>query len=152
MSALPRQPGAAPVGRMADLAPLERRIVRSLRLLGHGETGRAAMHLDLAATLGSDTAGAIGGRLEELLLTLMHHARRPVACHDISCPCVGGDEYALARFVSLSAEGDREDAMLLAALLVRADVVHCLAPLAEEVGLRVGRVGLAMMRQASGPH
>ena len=152
MPALPTQPGAAPVGQLSDLAPLERRIVRSLRLLGHGETGRAALRMDLAASLGSDTAGAIGGRLEELLLSLMRHARRPVACHDIACPCVGGDEYALARFVSLAAEGDREDAMLLAALLVRTDIVHCLAPLAEEVGLRVGRLGMAMLRPASGPH
>jgi hypothetical protein len=75
-----------------------------------------------------------------------------VACHDIACPCVGGDEYALARFVALAAEGDREDAVLLAALLVRADVALCLAPLAEEVGLRVGRIGLAMVPPGSGPH
>jgi hypothetical protein len=32
--------------------------------------------------------------------------------------------------------------VLLAALLVRADVALCLAPLAEEVGLRVGRLGV----------
>lgn len=140
------------MGRLADLAPLERRIVRSLRLLGHGDAGRAALRMDLAAALGAETARTIEGDLEELLVTLMHHARRPVACHDISCPCVGGDEYALARFVALAAEGDREDAVLLCALLVRSDIAICLAPLAEEVGLRVGHVGLAMMPPAGGIH
>lgn len=152
MTAIPTQPGAAPVGRLTDLAPLERRIVRSLRLLDQGEVGRIALHMDLAAALGSETAEAIGQRLEELLATLMRHARRPVACHDVSCPCVGGDEYALARFVALAAEGDREDAALLAALLVRADVAICLAPLAEEVGLRVGRIGLHVIPPTNGPH
>jgi hypothetical protein len=142
MTALTLQPGAAPVGRMSDLAPLERRIVRSLRLLGLGEVGRAALRMDLAAALGTDLAEAVGGRLEELLVALLRHARRPLACHDIACPCVGGDEVALARFVALAAAGDREEAVLLAALLVRADVALCLAPLAEEVGLRVGRLGV----------
>jgi hypothetical protein len=152
MSAISSQPGAAPVGRLTDLPPLERRIVRSLRLLGHGEVGRAALQMDLAAALGPETAAAVGGRLEELLGTLMRHARRPVACHDLTCPCVGGDEYALARFVALAAEGDREDATLLAALLVRADVAICLAPLAEEVGLRVGRIAFEAVPPANGLH
>jgi len=152
MTAPSAQPGAAPVGRLSDLAPLERRIVRSLRLLGHGEVGRMAFRMDLAAGLGADAAEAVGGRLEELLVTLLRHARRPVACHDIACPCVGGDEYALARFVALAAEGDREDAVLLAAMLVRSDIVLCLAPLAEEVGLRVGRIPLAVVPPATGIH
>jgi hypothetical protein len=149
MTVISMQPGAAPVGRLADLGPLEYRIVRSLRLLGHGEVGRVAFRMDLAVALGKDAAEAVGSRLEELIFTLLHHARRPVACHDIACPCVGGDEYALARFVALAAEGDREDAVLLAAMLVRSDVALCLAPLAEEVGLRVGRI---MVPPANGPH
>jgi hypothetical protein len=42
--------------------------------------------------------------------------------------------------------------MLLAAMLVRSDVSLCLAPLAEEVGLRVGRIGLAMVPPGNGPN
>jgi hypothetical protein len=39
--------------------------------------------------------------------------------------------------------------MLPAAMPVRSDVALCLAPLAEEVGLRVGRI---MVPPANGPH
>jgi hypothetical protein len=56
MNAIFTQPGAAPVGRLSELAPLERRIVRCLRLLGHGEVGRTALRMELAAGLGIDAA------------------------------------------------------------------------------------------------
>ena len=51
------------------------------------------------------------------------------------CPCAGADECVFARFVALAAEGAREDAVLMAALMVRADIALGLATLAESIGL-----------------
>ena len=50
------------------------------------------------------------------------HARRPLLGHAPDCPCAGADECVFARFVALAAEGAREDAVLMAALMVRADL------------------------------
>ena len=67
------------------------------------------------------------------------YARRPLLGHAPDCPCAGADECVFARFVALAAEGAREDAVLMAALLVRADVALCLAALAEAIGLGLMR-------------
>ena len=50
------------------------------------------------------------------------HARRPLLGHALDCPCAGSDECVFARFVALAAEGAREEAVLMAALIVRADL------------------------------
>ena len=52
MSALPRNPGGAAVGRLAELPPLEARVVRCVRLWSGGPQGRAA--------LGTSSPGATG--------------------------------------------------------------------------------------------
>ena len=44
-----------------------------------------------------------------------------------------------ARFVALAAEGAREEAILMAALIVRADLALGLTALAEEIGLGLMR-------------
>ena len=55
--------------------------------------------------------------------------------HALDCPCAGSDECVFARFVALAAEGAREEAVLIATLIVRADVALGLTALAESVGL-----------------
>ena len=67
------------------------------------------------------------------------HARRPLMRHAPGCPCAGADECVFARFVALAAEGAREDAILIAALIVRTDIALTLAIRAETVGLRLMR-------------
>jgi hypothetical protein len=59
--------------------------------------------------------------------------------HAPGCPCAGADECVFARFVALAAEGAREDAVLMAALMVRADLALGLALQAERIGLRLMR-------------
>ena len=70
-------------------------------------------------------------------------AARPCAS---TAPAPARDECVFARFVALAAEGAREDAVLMAALLVRADLALCLAGLAESIGLGLMR-GTAPDRQ-----
>ena len=119
MSAHPRAPGAAAIGRLDELPPLERRVIRCLRLWCAGAGGE--------------------GRFDELMQMAARHARRPLLAHAPDCPCAGADECVFARFVALAAEGAREDAILMAVLMVRADVACGLAGLAETVGLGLMR-------------
>lgn len=125
MSAAARGAGGAAVGRLDDLPPLERMVVLCLRLWSAGADLR-----------GGQTACE---GLDELIGTVVRHARRPLLCHAPDCPCAGADEAVLARFVALAAEGAREDAVLIATLLVRADLALGLAALAEQVGLGLTR-------------
>jgi hypothetical protein len=138
MSAHPRNPGGAAVGRLDELPPIERRVVRCVRLWSGGPHERAALRRELGAHGGRGAAG-LAEALDALLETTVRHARRPLLGHALDCPCAGSDECVFARFVALAAEGAREEAVLIAALLVRADVALGLANLAESVGLGLMR-------------
>jgi hypothetical protein len=138
MSAEPRHPGATPVGRLSELPPLEREVIRCLRLWCAGPDGPKAVSRALVARHGEGGVG-LAADFGELVHTMAGHSRRPLVGHAPDCPCAGADECVFARFVALAAEGAREDAVLMAALMVRADVALCLATRAEAVGLRLMR-------------
>lgn len=134
-----RHPGGAPVGRLADLPPLERQVVRCLRLWCSGPEGRSAVRWELARHQDDAAADRLAAAFGELLELTAGHARRPLMGHAIDCPCAGGDECVFARFVALAAEGSREEAVLMAALMVRPDLALGLASLAEGIGLGLMR-------------
>lgn len=138
MSAHPRNPGGAAVGRLAELPPLEARIVRCVRLWSAGPEGRVALGDELARRHGPAAAG-LASSLDALLEATVRYARRPLMGHALDCPCAGSDECVFARFVALAAEGAREEAVLIAALLVRPDIALALTSLAESVGLGLMR-------------
>jgi hypothetical protein len=137
MSAL--RAGAAPVGRLAELPPLEQQVIRFLRLWTEGADGQALALGELQCRHGASAAERLAARFGELLLLTTRNARRPLLGHAPGCPCAGGDECVFARFVALAAEGAREEAILMAALIVRADLAFALAALAEEIGLGLMR-------------
>ncbi len=130
-------PGAAPVSRLSDLTPLEQRVVIYTRLWSDGRLGQAEVWRDLIERRGLAPARFATETLETLLRQIVTHGRRPLQRHAPHCPCVGGDECILARFVALAAEGAREDAILMATLMVRADISFSLAHVAEEFGLAI---------------
>lgn len=132
-------PGAAPVGRLSDLPPLEKRVVLYARLWCEGRLGQAEVWRDLIERHGTTSARLATQSLDALLRETLTHARRPLQRHAPSCPCAGGDECVFARFVALAAEGAREDAILMASLLVWADISLGLTRLAEEFGLTLMR-------------
>ena len=139
MSAEPRHPGAVPVGRLDDLPPLEREVIHCLRLWCAGPDGPGAVCRELSARHGESAGRGLAADFGELVRTMAGHSRRPLMGHAPGCPCAGADECVFARFVALAAEGAREDAVLMAALMVRADLALCLATGAESVGLRLMR-------------
>jgi hypothetical protein len=139
MSAQPRNPGAAAIARLSELPPLERRVIRCLRLWSAAPDGVGALRRELAPRHGAAAAEALVDDLAALIGTTVRHARRPLLAHAPDCPCAGADECVFARFVALAAEGAREDAVLIAALMVRADLALCVAGLAETIGLGLMR-------------
>ena len=97
------------------------------------------LQTELAERQGAAAAAGIAADFGDLMLFFARHARRPMLRHDVDCPCAGADECVFARFVALAAEGAREDAVLMAALLVRPDMALPLATLAGAVGLELAR-------------
>ncbi|MFO1209098.1 MAG: hypothetical protein U1E40_07720 [Amaricoccus sp.] len=135
----PARHGATPVGRLAELPPLERQVIRCMRLWCTAPQAPDRLRRELAARRGSAAAEGIAADFGDLMLAVARHARRPMLHHDPDCPCAGADECVFARFVALAAEGAREDAVLMAALMVRADIALPLATLAESIGLELVR-------------
>ena len=134
--------GAAAVGRLSDLAPLEAAAALYFRLWRAGEGGRARASADFIALLGTGHGAAALTALDRLSALLDAHGRRPLCAHSPACPCLGGDEACLARLVASAAEGDREEAMLFAALMLRADMAPLAVALAEELAVAFRRIAL----------
>ncbi|GGL70246.1 hypothetical protein [Wenxinia marina] len=114
--------GSAPVGSYDDLDPLGRAAVSCLRALRR------------------DAALPAAGPLADLCGLCARFGRRPLSAHAEECPCLGGDEACFARLVELAAAGEREEALMLAMLLVRADVAPLAVAMAEQAGLGVMRM------------
>jgi hypothetical protein len=120
----------APLASLADLTLLERRFVEGMRLwLSFEGRGDARPH----------TPSCDG--FAQVLERLLAHCRRPLQVGDVGAESVTGDECVLARFVTVAADGERENAILIATLLVRADV-------ALDLGRRAEALGLALRRTA----
>ncbi len=136
MSNSPKAPrGGAPVGQLRDLDPIEAASVLYLRLWCEGETGRARLHQDFVTTLGPSQGEAAVGAFEDLCGLCTQCGRRPLMRHSMSCACLGADESCFANLIALAGEGEREDAALLASLIVRPGYALPVADLAASVAL-----------------
>ncbi len=134
--------GAAPVGLVADLAAHEAAAVRYARLWLAGPDGQAEVWTEMAGIFGPAAGRTHLRAFERMISTLLRHGRRPFAGRPVGCPCLGGHESALARLVGAGAEANREEAVLLAAHLVRPDLALALAAEAEAAGLMLRRARL----------
>ena len=130
--------GASPVGQLSLLPEAEAWWVRALRLWCDGDGGQEALIAELDARLGEDLAATVFGRFTDLLALIFHHSRRPMMRHSVDCDCVGADEAVFALFCS-QAVTDRDEAMMIACLLVRADVAPIAVSLAQTLGLDLMR-------------
>lgn len=143
--------GAAPVGDIATLPATEAGAVLYLRLWCDGPEAQERVWNDFATGLGAGHGRTALHSLEQLCLLCARHGRRPLMRHHLTCRCLGADEACFARFVAAAAEGEQEDAMLMATLLVRADMAPSLVGLARTFGLALRRLALRRGIPAAGP-
>ncbi len=144
MTAMCSPRGGAPVGLLDDLDAAEALAVRCLRLWCEGPRGREEVARTFARGLGEARAAPALEAFAGLLDLCVGYGRRLLMHHKVTCLCLGADEACFANFLMSAAEEEREDAMLLATLMVRADA----APILAEAGRAVG---LTLRSLACGP-
>lgn len=137
MSVHDRRIGGRAVGRLTQLDDFEACLVLYLRLWSDGIEGQTAVWNDLAAGLGPTRGRTALTAFESIIGALARHGHRPLMRHAVHCACLGADEACFARFVATAAVGEREDALLMAMLLVRPDFAPHVTALAQDIGLIV---------------
>ncbi|KAA9006093.1 hypothetical protein [Histidinibacterium aquaticum] len=131
--------GAAPVGHLDAMPEDQAFWIRSLRLWCAGDGERDSLAAGFADRLGARRADLALARFDDLMTLTLQHSRRPLLRHARDCRCAGADEAAFALFCSVAGAGEREDAMLIGCLLMRADVVPMALSLAQSVSLDLRR-------------
>lgn len=134
--------GSAPVGYLGELDPVEAAAVRYLRLWSDGPESQCDVWMEFETALGESKGRIALKSFENLCALCSRYGRRPMMRHQINCRLLGADESCFANLIALAANGEREDAMLISTLLVRADFAPCIAALAAEVGLALKCIGL----------
>lgn len=146
----PSSRGGATVGRLSDLTPIEAGAVMYLRLWAEGSGGRADAASDFDIALGKDHGSIAMLTLDRLCTLCARHGRRPLVRHGLGCACLGADENCFAQMIAAASEGAREDAMMMASLIVRPDFAPALASLSEELGLALRRMTASMPLPSTG--
>lgn len=146
MSTPQDQPGGAPVGFLTDLNSLEAACVVYLRLWCDGAEAQAKVRADFATALGPEKGAAALSALSGLFDLCARHGRRPLMRHSTTCKCLGSDEACFANFVAAATTGEREDALMIATLLVRADMAPLMTAMASDFGLALKRMHLLTPR------
>ena len=146
MSAPLNKRGAAPVGLITELDRIEAASVIYLRLWSDGTDAQAQVRNDFVTALGHHRGARAIQSFEQICSLCSAHGRRPLMRHSVQCKCLGADESCFANFIATASEGAQEDAMLIATLLVRADVAPLLASCAFDFGLALKRMRLGAPR------
>ncbi|SFO42033.1 hypothetical protein SAMN04487859_1489 [Roseovarius lutimaris] len=147
MNSAENKRGSAPVGFINELGSIEAASVIYLRLWGDGPDAQAQVWNDFATALGTTSGRRAVQTFEELCRLCARHCRRPLMRHSVACKCLGSDESCFANFVAAAATGAREDAMMIATLLVRPDVAPQVTALAADFGLALSRMQLRAPRE-----
>jgi hypothetical protein len=140
------QRGAAPVGLLHELPPVELAAVVYLRAWCEGGAHRQIAEKDFSLVMGDEEGTAAIEAFNTLVTVLLSDARRPVMRHSLGCKCFGGDESAFANMIAAAAGRDREDAYLFACILMTGHA----AWLAVQLALRLGQTFLRLARTPDG--
>lgn len=132
--------GGAPVGYLAELPEVEERAVMCLRRWHTDAWERRRVCSDFGQFLGNEQGLSAVESLEQICELCTRYGRRPLMRHQVDCKCLGADEACFANFIGAAADGEREDAMLMATLLIRHDFAPSLVGLAENLGLALKRI------------
>lgn len=143
--------GGAAIGLLTDLDGISVAAVVYLRMWCDGPDAQLDVQSDFTNVLGADQGQKAAGSLQQLCDLCTRHGRRPLMRHSRRCKCLGSDEACFANFIATAVEGDREDAMLIATLLVRPDVAPVVASLAVEFGLALKRMNFVTAHQQITP-
>lgn len=133
---------SAPIGLVQELPTIEAGAVIYFRLWCAGPEARGRIRADLYRALGPTLAESAFLALENLCETCTRLCRRPLARHDVRCEFLCSDEACFGRLVAEAAQGEREDALMMATLMVRADV----APIVVALGAEFGQVLMRIAR------
>ena len=144
--------GGTAVGLLDALAPMEAAAVAYLRLWCDGPETRPLVWNDFAVLLGPAQGRGAVGALERLCVLCVRHGRRPLMRHQVDCRCLGADEACFANFVATAASGDRDDALWLASMMVRAEIAPLLVSEAQQLGLALRRMALRAKAAEPTPH
>lgn len=131
--------GAFPVAAIERLPGAEALVVRCLR--GWSDGPEPVMAL-LSPALGPVKARACLRAMGDVMAIVLRHGRRRIIRHGARCACVGSDEAIFAHFVMVAATGEREDAMLIASLLVEGPLLLPMVDAARQAGLYLYQAGL----------
>ncbi len=142
MSIAQNNRGGASVGLITELDGIEAASVIYLRLWSDGPKAQARVWNDFASSLGSERGRRALKSLEDLCSLCAKHGRRPLMRHSVHCKCLGADESCFANFIATAATGEREDAMLIATLIVRPDAAPMITALAADFGHALMRMEL----------
>ena len=142
MTSAQEKRGSAPVGFITELDGIEAASVIYLRMWSDGPEAQASVWNDFAASLGADQGRKALKSFEDLCSLCSKYGRRPLMRHSVNCKCLGSDESCFANFIGTAVTGDRDDAMLIATLLVRPDVAPLLTALATDFGVALKRMNL----------
>jgi hypothetical protein len=139
--------GGAPVGFITELESIEAASIIYLRMWCNGPESQADVWNDFETSLGTAHGKTALQSFEDLCRLCAKHGRRPLMRHSINCKCIGSDESCFANFIAAAATGEREDAMLIATLLVRPDVAPLITALAANFGHALMRMNLCAPKE-----
>jgi hypothetical protein len=142
MSTVSLHRGAAPVGYLTELGPVEAGAVLYLRLWSDGPDAQSQIWQDFATALGPQQGRKALKSFETLCDICVRHGRRPLMRHNVSCKCLGSDEACFANFVGYASDGDTEDALMIATTMVRPDMAAVLVGAALDFGMALKRMSL----------
>ena len=132
-----------PADHLDALSPIEASAVIYWRLWAQGEQGRRRVHADFDTALGAHAGSDAVGALSQIFDICARHCRRPLTHCALGCKCLGADERCFADFIGYASECNREDAALVASLLVNPNLCLLLATHAQTFGLALRRMACA---------
>ena len=142
--------GGAPVGYLSELDAVEATAVLCLRSWSNNSEVRSQVLGEISNALGPTEGTRILQAFDDICSLCARYGRRPLMRHTPQCKCLGADEACFANFIGAASDGDQEDAMLIASMIVRADMAPSLAGLAETFGLALKRMALCARSRETG--
>lgn len=138
----PRPNTAVPVARMDRADPMDAWCVAALRHWCDGPEGQTALWSTLARRVGPPVARGHLDALARLIDLLLEASPRTLTRRPLHCAWIGADEAVFATLIRSWARGKRETAHLIALELVRAGRVPAVLDAAQDLGLRLARLGV----------